>query len=39
MLIKTRKKSIYKFHFPVKFYKIRRKIMIQNCLLHKDPQI
>ena len=33
------KKSISKFHFPVKLYEIREKVMIKNCLLHKDLQV
>ena len=37
--IKTWKKSISKFHFPVKLYKIRKNIIIPNCLLQKDLQI
>ena len=34
-----RKKSISKFHFSVKFFEIwKKKVVIQNCLLHKDLQ-
>ena len=36
--VKTWKMSISKFHFSVKLYEIRKKIMIQNYLLHKDLQ-
>ena len=32
-------KSISKFYFPVKLYEIRKKVMIQNCLLDKDLQV
>ena len=38
--VKTWKKSIFKFHFSVKLYtKYINKVMIQNCLLHKDLQV
>ena len=37
--IKTWKKSISKFHFPVKLYDVRKKVMVQNYFLHKDLQI
>ena len=37
--IQIRKKSISKFHFPVKLYEIRKDFMIQYYFLHKDLQI
>ena len=37
--IQIRKKSISKFHFPVKLYEIRKNVMIQYYFLHKDLQI
>ena len=37
--IKTWKKSILKFHFPVKLYEIRKNVMLQYYFLHKDLQI
>ena len=36
-MLKLEKKSIFKFHFLVKLYE--KKVMIQNCLLHKYLQI
>ena len=37
--IKTGKKSISKFHFPVKLYEIRKNVIIQYYFLHKNLQI
>ena len=37
--IQIRKKSISEFRFPVKLYEIRKNVMIQYYLLHKDLQI
>ena len=37
--IQIRKKSISKFHFPVKLYEIIKNIMIQYYFLHKDLHI
>ena len=37
--IKTLKKSISKFHFPVKLYEIWKNFMIQYYFLHKHLQI
>ena len=37
--VKTWKKSIIKYQFPVKLYEIRQIIIIQNFLLQKDLQI
>ena len=37
--VKTCKKSISKFHFSVKLYEIRKKVIIQNYLLHEDIQV
>ena len=38
-MLNLEKKSISKFHFPVKLYKIRKNVIIQNCLIQKDLQI
>ena len=38
-MLKLEKKSVSKFHFPVKLYNIRKKVMIQNILLYKDLQV
>ena len=37
--IQIRKKSISKFHFPVKLYEIRKNVIIQYYFLHKVLQI
>ena len=37
--VKTWKKSISKFHFPVKLYEIWKKVIIQNYFLYEDLQI
>ena len=37
--VKTLKKLISKFNFPVELYQIRENIIIQNCLLQKYLQI
>ena len=37
--VKTCKKSIWKFYFPVKLYETWKKVIIQNYFLHKDLQI
>ena len=38
-MLKLEKKSVSGFYFPVKWYEIRKKVMIQNCLLHKDLRV
>ena len=38
-MIKLEKKLISEFHFPFKLYEIRKNVMIQNSLLHKDLQV
>ena len=38
-LQETWKKSISKFHFPVKSYEIRKNVIIQNSLLQKDLKV
>ena len=39
MLILEKSEYLYKFHFPVKLYEIRKNVIIKNYLLQKDLQI